>query len=334
MSITTLHTQGQVITFIEKVFGQAKLTNNGMNANVLCPVCHENAGEEDKKKLAIRTDNWVVHCWVCGYKAKTVYGLVKRFHPSFLEEFLKEFNGASFVTDTEEAETEEWKEAQKLALPHGFMMLVEYLNHNSNSQDVPWPVKQAKNYLYSRGLSYEDLWYFKFGVSEELAYKNRVIIPSHDANGILNFFTSRAVKQGMKPKYFNPKFKREDVVFNELNVDWDEELTLVEGPFDLVKCNQNATCLLGKELTEHYRLFQEIVRHKTPVVLALDADAKQDAAKIAKLLLSYDVQVRIYQYPTRTKDPGDMSKTQFTAGLETARVYSDWGWLRQRLTTI
>ena len=32
--------------------------------------------------------------------------------------------------------------------------------------------------------------------------------------------------------------------------DWKKELTLVEGPFDLFKCDTNATCLLGSHFTE------------------------------------------------------------------------------------
>ena len=57
-----MHTQGNVIDFIERCFGPAKLTNAGLNANVCCPIC----GDTDKKKLAIRTDCWLTKCWKCG----------------------------------------------------------------------------------------------------------------------------------------------------------------------------------------------------------------------------------------------------------------------------
>jgi len=55
-----MHTQGQAIEFISRCFGQVKLTNSGLNANVCCPVC----GDTDKKKLAIRTDSWLTKCWI------------------------------------------------------------------------------------------------------------------------------------------------------------------------------------------------------------------------------------------------------------------------------
>ena len=42
-------------------------------------------------------------------------------------------------------------------------------------------------------------------------------------------------------KYLNANAKKKDLIFNELNIKWDEELTIVEGPLDLVKCNYNET---------------------------------------------------------------------------------------------
>lgn len=59
-----MHTQGQAIDFLEKCWGPAKLSNAGLNANVLCPICHEKTGETEKKKLAIRTDSWLTKCWI------------------------------------------------------------------------------------------------------------------------------------------------------------------------------------------------------------------------------------------------------------------------------
>ena len=41
------------------------------------------------------------------------------------------------------------------------------------------------------------------------------------------------------------------------------------------------------------KLFQEIVKNKTPVVLALDSDAYWKTVKIAEKLVDYDVSVKI-----------------------------------------
>jgi DNA primase len=298
-----MHTQGMAIDFIERCFGSAKLTNAGLNANVCCPVCNET----DKKKLAIRTDNWLTKCWVCGYKAKTIYGLLKRYKPLYAEEFISQFNAASLVSDAEENAIK--KELELLQLPTGFQLLAEWWH---DLDDAPTHVRQATKYLKDRGLTERDFWYFKFGVTElDKSYINRIIVPSHDLEGNLNFFTARTFKSYVKPKYFNPRFRRETVVFNEINIDWDEELTIVEGPFDMFKVNDNATCLLGKELTKHCALFQAIVTHNTPVLLCLDNDAKRATLEIAKLLYDYGTSVKILELPEEIKDPGEISRNKF-----------------------
>jgi len=321
-----MHTHGQVVSFLEKAFGDTKLTNVGLNANVLCPVCNEHSGETEKKKLAIRTDNWVNHCWSCNYKSKTIYGLLRRYKPWLLEEFLVDFQGAALITDSQEDLLD-----TKLTLPVGFELLAEFFYQS----EAPWYIRQAKNYLLSRGLTYRDFWYWKFGVTnQDKNYINRVLVPSFDADGELNLFVARACKPHIKQRYLNPKFNRDSVVFNELNIDWNEELTLVEGPFDLVKCNDNATCLMGKELTETCRLFQQIVSNKTPVILALDSTALNSAMKIGRLLLNYDITVKLITFPNGIKDPGELTKTQFQELLSCAKVIGVDDYLLYRVKTL
>lgn len=319
-----MHTQGQAIDFLEKCWGPAKLSNAGLNANVLCPICHEKTGETEKKKLAIRTDSWLTKCWICNYKSKTIYGLLKRYKPHQADEFIKTFNAASLISDAEEAAFK--AQEQAIELPRGFQLLAEYYD----DPEAPYYIRQAVKYLKQRGVTYRDFWYFKLGITAlDLNYKNRILIPSHDQDGNLNFFTSRTHRPSVKPKYFNPRFHRETVIINDINIDWSDELTIVEGPFDLFKVNDNATCLLGKELTKEYALLQKIVTNNTPVLLCLDNDAKRTSLEIAKLLNSYGVSVRVLELPEDIKDPGEISQEQFQKLREENTVdYDEMYYLR------
>jgi DNA primase len=169
------------------------------------------------------------------------------------------------------------------------------------------------------------LWKWKFGIAlKDEFYRNRIIMPSFDASGNLNYYTSRAIDGRMFPKYLNPNVAREDVVFNELDIDWQKPLVIVEGPFDLVKCPKNSTCLLGSELTEEYRLFQKVVVHQTPVILSLDSDetGRRKTEIIANMLYEYGVTVRIVSYPKNIKDPGDLSIKEFIDLTNEAKLYS------------
>ena len=320
-----MHTQGEAIKFIEGCFGPAKLTNGGLNANVLCPVCHEKTGT-DKKKLAIHTVSWLTRCWVCGFKGRTPYALLRRYKPQEAVRFLETMEGTPLlVGDQDNAFL---LEQQAIRLPVGFQLLAP-LYHD---EEAPFYIRQAKQYLVNRGLTEREFWYFKLGVtSVDPGYKNRIIIPSHDADGELNFFTSRAHRPGTRPKYFNPTLHRDKVVFNELNIDWTERLTIVEGPFDLFKVNDNATCLLGKQLTKECRLFQQIIRHQTPVLVCLDSDAKKECLNTAKLLSGYNIDVQVMELPEGIKDPGDVSRDMFVQELTANCVvdYSELYYLRR-----
>lgn len=300
---SVLFTKGQSIQFIEKVFGEGKLSNGGLNISVVCPVCVSKKGfGYSKKKLVIRTDNFVSHCWVCNTKSKNLIPWIKKWHPEYLNEYITNFLKAEQLTDIDADEIKKKNTFVCLPTNYKFLLFEETLE-----------AKRAKNYLFSRGISLEkDFWYWKFGIApnnKELS--GRVIIPSFDANGNLNYWTARSYDRKVWPKYLNSQIPRESVIFNEINIDWSKPLTLVEGPFDLLKCNTNATCLLGSSFSPDYLLFRRIVEHETPVVLALDEDAKQKALEISKLLNEYGVPVRILNVPKEKGDVGAMTKEEF-----------------------
>ena len=98
-------------------------------------------------------------------------------------------------------------------------------------------------------------------------------------------------------------------------------MTIVEGPLDLLKTNDNATCLLGSALTEDMILFEKIVRNKTSINLALDSDVYFKSLKIAKLLSQYDIDVNILD--TRgAEDVGDMSHDKFENILSSSQKFN------------
>lgn len=300
----TVFTRGQSITFIEKVFGDGKPSNGGLNLAVVCPeCCASKPAGYSKKKLVIRTDTFITHCWVCGFKSRNLIPLLKKWYPGHLGEYAKVFLEGEQLTDVEQEEPSE-KEQQRVTLPQGFTLL-------ALAEETP-EVKKVKRYLRSRGLKPgKDYWYWKFGISSDPDLENRVIIPSFDATGALNYWTARAITKVNGTKYMNPSVDRTSIIFNEINIDWSKPLTLVEGPFDLLKCNENATCLLGSEFTPEYTLFRKIVENETPVVLAMDPDAKTKALKIAKQLSEYDIQVTCLWVSQQQEDVGAMSKEEF-----------------------
>lgn len=329
-----MYTRGQAIEFIEKVFGTGSLSNQGANISVACPICVQQKGiSHNKRKLVIRTDNFLLHCWSCGYKSRNLLDLIRKVHPGYYTEYLKRFVG----TEQLRINDLNGKIAEpEFKLPNGFHLLA------LPNEDITLEVthRAAISYIAKRfdlktdQLDPSHLWYWKFGISlEDRAFVNRVIMPSFSSDGELNYFTGRAFVD-LNPKYINPNVHREDVIFNEININWNEPLTIVEGPFDLIKCNTNATCLLGSDLTTEYKLFLMIIKHKTPIILALDPDANDKALKIAELLSEFDVSVSLMNIPKPYKDVGELTQTQFNSLLGSVIPFTKDYLLRAKISRI
>lgn len=287
-------THDDKVSFIKKVFGACHESHDGRNVAVQCP--SQKCKTSGKKKLAIELDSDIVNCWVCGLRGRLVTVLIN-YKGAYVHEYVTKFSHRTTIHRDE-------VQAKEVELPAGFKLLAPIARTDRN---VSWAV----DYLYSRGLTERDLWYFKFGVSTDRSMFKRVVMPSFDADGKLNYFTGRAVEQSSFMKYLNCDAEKKSIVFNELNVDWKNELTLVEGPFDLTKCDDNATCLLGSSLNEDFRLFSLIFQHKTPVILALDNDMVDKSwQKIAKMLSNYDIPVKMIN-TGQFKDIGEMTRSQF-----------------------
>lgn len=296
---------------LRRAFGPGDLSRDSSDIQLSCPSCKKKEGKS-KRKLSVRLDDGVFHCWVCGYKGQNVEHLFKKFAPSFLEEarslrFTKNEN-----THREEQDVPE--EHQEVAVPRGFTLLA------SHTASLDPDVKEAVRYCMDRGLTTRDLWYFKLGTCTSGPLRRRVIFPSFDAEGQLNYFTARSIDPAKTMKYINAKVPKKTVIFNEINIDWSRELNLVEGPFDLTKAVGNSTCLLGSHLAQDSALGQSIIRHKTPVLLALDPDAQEKSHNIAKMLYSYGIRVRTVNVPTG-RDVGDMTGAEFTELLRSATVW-------------
>ena len=295
-----MYTLREKINFIQKTFGTCIISRDGINVAVNCPAC---SGESDqKKKLSINAKTDQCHCWVCGFKSKSLFPILKKYFPSSVGEYEKKFKskkiGKYFSETNELAEVD-----TEIHLPKDFVFLA-----GSNHRDPD--VRDCIRYIKTRGLTDRDMWYFKMGTCKSGRYRRRVIIPSFNKHGRLNYFTARSIDPDVNRKYINARVKSADIVFNEINIDWSKEITLVEGPFDLTKCNDNTTCILGSQFSEKTLIFKEIISNQTPVLLALDADMRDKTQKYAKLLCSYGVEVRVLDLGGFS-DVGEMSKSDF-----------------------
>lgn len=299
------------VEFVRSVFGDAYVGRD-RNVSVKCPQCvrlDPSKESSTKKKFVIRLDDDLCHCWVCGLSAKSLFPILKKYSTQErLKTYREKFWDGRVCPDAVE-------KSSVVELPKGFKLL-------TLASSVDPDVRAVRRYVSTRGLTDVDVWKYRLGVSDDIVWRRRVVIPSFSRDGRVNYVVGRTIDEKRFKKYNNVDVPKTSVIFNEMNVRWDKTLVLCEGPFDVFKSGDNSTCLLGSELNESHVLFDSIVANSTPVALCLDDDARDKSDRIAKKLREYDVDVKIVDVG-EFHDPGSMTREQFKQKLDSSK---EWSW--------
>ena len=255
-----------------------------------CPFCHHK-----KRKFSINLEKNVAKCWVCGKRFKNIALLFKFLNQ--IENYFKWIDDPVFILQEEISKNlgfNERKEEQKIELPKSFVSLYEFF------EDPQY--KLAIDYLNFRGLTKKEILKWRLGHS----YPRKIIIPSFDESGELNYFVAKSYIDG---KYSAPKFPKSGIIFNELYIDWRKEIYLVEGVFDMFKV-PNSIPLLGNSFSfaRCSRLINKLKNCKRDVVVCLDADASKNASRLVAELFKYGVSPSLINLQGGPfKDPGEMN---------------------------
>ena len=156
-------------------------------------------------------------------------------------------------------------------------------------------------YLKRRGITKGDILRYGIGYCDEGLYSNRVIIPSYNSDGELNYFVGRDIyKGGMK--YKNPPISKNIIGF-DLFINWDEPIVLCEGVFDAIAIKRNAIPLFGKTVPK--LLMKKIYEKCTNTIyILLDRDAIKDSIKMIDGFMKNGINV--YFVNIKEDDPSDM----------------------------
>ena len=282
------------LQILTDVLGRFKRSND--EHLFCCPYC-----EHTKYKFSINIDKNVYKCWICDTKGRHLRRIVRRFGTFKQRQAWDQLTDGVDLTsfDSIFESTEEQEIEQALDLPNEFISLA--------NKKLPITAKLARKYLRDRGVTKSDILKWKIGYCSSGLYENRIIVPSFRNDGYANYFVARTYSKHWK-RYINPPASN-NIIFNELYVDWNSDLCIVEGAFDAIVAG-NAVPLLGSSLRENSKLIQQIIKHDTPVYLALDPDAKDKEQKIAKMFLQYDIE--LYKIDVSGfDDVGEMTKKQF-----------------------
>ena len=248
-----------------------------------------------KPKLQVNVKNGKWHCWVSGQGGHNLFQLLKKVKAS-----KKEFGELKELSDDFSFEYVPTKQQNKdVKLPEEYKPM--WVKSNS-------PIyKHALKYLKSRNISEDDMIKYSIGYCEEGLYSNRIIIPSYDEEGKLNFFVGRDIFDS-KLKYRNSPTPK-DIIGFELFVNWKEPILLVEGALDAISTKINSIPLFGKTIMNNLK--RKILEKKVKTLyVALDNDAVKDSMKIVEELMNEGIKVHMIKMTE--KDPNDIGYEKFT----------------------
>lgn len=303
------------LRIVESFLGDYHKTGN--EYLYFCPFC-----KHHKRKMSLNFAKGKYKCWVCDVSGNIRKLVRKKANYESFQKWKMLDGEVDLNTNLDDLFAESVETSEEiLSLPEKFVSLT------SNEELISR--KKALSYLKKREIDQQDILFWKIGFCFDGEYKDRIVVPSFNVNGDLNFFIGRSITGSKFNKYKLPQASK-DIIFNELSIDFDHDITLVEGVFDAIKAGHNSVPLLGSTLREESRLFQKIVGYDTAVYMALDPDATKKENQIIRTLINYGVEtykVDILPY----KDAGEMSKQEFQKRKQNAKLMTYETLLQQEL---
>lgn len=261
-----------IASILESFLGDIRKHNeNTGQISFDCPACSADKGMPEgdgKGNLEVNYNKDVFKCWVCKDTHNMSGSIIK---------LIKKYGNAKHLRDyklfkPESKLSSEDKEHVEVKLPEGFKRLKD-----CTSKDFKY--NSVLQYLHKRGITDDIIAKFDIGYTTRGQFFNRIVIPSYDEDGVLNYFIARWFdKHFNKMKYLNPDVEKQSIIFNEGRVNWDATLYLVEGVTDHIVV-PNSIPLLGKYISPV--LLEKIYDNANAnIVIFLDGDAFEDAKQL------------------------------------------------------
>ena len=308
----------KLLQLLESVLGKGKPTS-GNNIAFFSPfVSHY----KPKLEIDIQTNHngenaW--HCWISDKKGRSIATLFKQLN--LPKEKFEQLNRI--------IESSRYRVNATVVEKQIVLQLPEQYRPLWIEKKTP-DYRNAIHYLKQRGVTIFDILKYRIGYCESGEYTGKIIIPSYDANGQLNYFVSRAFYKSDTQRHKNPKVSK-DIIGFELFINWDLPIILCEGPFDAMAIKRNVVPLFGKNIQSN--LMKKIVTSKVQkIYIALDNDAISKALGFCEQLL--DIGKEVYLVELQGKDPSDMGFENFTKLVQTVSPLTQYKLMEKKLSII
>ena len=305
----------KLLQLLESVLGKGKPTS-GDNIAFFSPfVSHY----KPKLEININTNHagentW--HCWISDKKGRSIVTLFKQLNLS--KEKFEQLNRIIETTRYRSKDTG-LEKVEVIQLPEEYRPLwIKKLTPD---------YRNAIHYLTNRGITIFDIIKYRIGYCESGEYAGKIIIPSYNSAGQLNYFVSRAFYKNDKFKHKNPKISK-DIIGFEMFINWAEPIILCEGSFDAIAIKRNAIPLFGKIIQPalQKKIIEERVRN---IYICLDSDALKNAIQIAERFMGEGLNV--YFIELQDEDASELGFKKITEILADTDVLTFEGLMQLKM---
>lgn len=247
-----------------------------------CPNCRDyNGGIPDNKyNLEISLALGKYHCWKCDIKGPLSY-LIRKYGGN------EAFNNYKFlINDIRESSYYDLS-----SFKDNPANLDNYLRLPITFKKIDgFAPRKLLDYMEKRNIGLDLVEKYNLGYTtwdeQNWQMRNRLVIPSYDAFGDLNYWSSRDYTgYERKTKYRNCDEDKKEIIFNEGMIQWDADIYLCEGIIDSITY-ENAVPLMGKILLKNSLLYKKLFeKANADIVICLDSDTEiEETKKIYRML--------------------------------------------------
>lgn len=285
-------------SIIKHIFGEVNGIGVSEQIQINCPMCQErdcSPHPDGKFNLEINTAKRMFRCWKCDDPkfSGSLGKLIRLYGTSADYEIYKSYSFmfSEFDYDYEQDEIE----YKAVELPPEY---ISFSQMDANNVEH----FEAYNYIINdRKISRDIILKYRLGFCVTGKYAQRIIIPSYDSNGNVNYFVARNYDTANKKKkpYDNPKADKSTIIFNDGYINYDSTVWLCEGAFEMLSFPVNTIPMLGKTIGT--ALFLKLKELKPDVVILLDPDAYKNSIElfyqIQNIYVGCEERVRIVKLP-------------------------------------
>lgn len=295
-----------LVSLLESVLGHGY--PEGKNYRFKCPFPECAGATRNNLSIVIDTDQEGNNPWMCWSGCKARGKKIKTLFKKIAPDKISILNTIIIPKYIEFTPTDE-KVSEPLILP------AEFKPFDIGKLGIIG--RQALSYLVRRNFTNDDILKYNIGYCEEGKYRNRIIFPSYDSRGQLNYFVGRTWIEDVEPRYLPAEASRKDIVPFELFINWKVPVILCEGFFDAKVIARNVIPLMEKDITPG--IMNKLISFDVKkIYIILDKDALKNALNHADTLIANGK--KVYLVELQDKDPSSMGFERFITMIHTAKA--------------